>query len=116
MAPNSKLAFLGLTAFHLGPGILELVLVRSDLIKSDLIITLLKRLLKPIKIQSDACQDLKTVYYSNSCIMMRKNMFCFNLFGEETWHFARLQGGKYSLVPTPSELHPVSHCLSDEGS
>lgn len=90
------------------------MLVRSDLIKSDLIITLLKRLLKSIKIQNDACQDLKTVYYFNSCIMMRKNMFCFNLFSEEIWHFARLQGGKFSLVPTPSELHPVSHCLGAE--
>jgi len=41
-------------------------------------------------------------------------MFCFNLFGEERWHLATLQGGKFSLVPTPTKLHPVSHCLSAE--
>lgn len=79
--------------------------------QSDLIITFLKRWLKFIKIQSNACQDLKTLYYFNSCIMMRKNMFCFNLSGEEIWHLARLQGGKFSLVPTPSKWHPASHCL-----
>lgn len=94
------------------------MLVRSDLIKTDLTITLLKRLLKSIKIRSDACQDLKTVYYFNSCIMMRKKkMFCFSLFGEEIGHPARLQGGKFFLVPTPSKLHPVSHCLgAQQGS
>lgn len=83
-------------------------------IQSDLIITFLKKWLKFIKIQSNTCQDLKTVYYFNSCTVMMKNMFCFNLFGEEIWHFARLQGGKFSSVPTPSKLHPVSHCLGAE--
>lgn len=45
---------------------------------------------------------------------MRKNMFCFNLFGEEIRPPARLQGRKFFLVPTPRELHPVSHCLGAE--
>lgn len=41
-------------------------------------------------------------------------MFCFGLFGEEIWHFAILQGGKFSVVPTPSKLHPESQCLNAE--
>lgn len=38
-------------------------------------------------------------------------MFCFGPFGEEIWHFATLHGGKFSVVPTPHKLHPVSQRL-----
>lgn len=77
-------------------------------IQRDFIITFLKRWLRFIKIQSSACQDLRTVYYFNSCAMRRKNMFCFDLFGEEIGRLASFQGGKFPLVPTPSKLHPAS--------